>query len=76
MEMRGVEPLSEDLYSKTSPITVGDKGFPPFSRHQHRLNLGSLNFSFFESKRPQKRSPSVDVRPTSDRRPVAYSCFN
>jgi len=42
MEMRGIEPLSEDLSVKTSPITAYCLGFPKPIANRHARGFGSF----------------------------------
>lgn len=44
MEMRGIEPLSENPAAKTSPITAYGLSFPRQAAHKQAASLGSFMF--------------------------------
>ena len=50
MEMRGVEPLSENPSAKTSSITAYVLAFPRYNAHKQALSLGSFIKSFLPAK--------------------------
>jgi len=54
LELRGVEPLSENPSIKTSPITVGFLTFPLPAANQRAAGFGSLYFFLHPEARVKK----------------------
>ena len=63
MDLRGIEPLSESLSLKASPITVADLTFPWQYAHRQAYHLSSFIIHLPGQSLPGKVSHMVDARP-------------
>ena len=62
MDLRGIEPLSESLSLKASPITVAVLTFPWMYAHRQAYNLSSFMIHLPGQSLPGKVSHIVDTR--------------
>ena len=65
MEVGGIEPPSENLLAKTSPITVGYFSFPLLDANQQASGFGSFYCSFFTTKLLVKKCPAFSTPVTT-----------
>ena len=61
MEMRGIEPLSENPAARTSPITFYALSFPRLTAHRQAANLSSFIFLFYPQSLGQKVPHKIDA---------------
>ena len=61
MELRGIEPLSENPSAETSPITAYVLTFPRYNAHKQALYLGSFMFLFCPQSLRQKVPHNLDA---------------
>ncbi len=59
MEMRGIEPLSENPSAGTSTVIVSLLNFPHTIAERQAMVLGSFIGSFYHSKLCDKSAPQV-----------------
>ena len=62
MDLAGIEPASESLFIKASPITVAVLTFPWMYAHRQAYNLSSFMIHLPGQSLPGKVSHMVDVR--------------
>ena len=62
VEVAGIEPASESLFIKASPITVAVLTFPWMYAHRQAYNLSSFMIHLPGQSLPGKVSHMVDVR--------------
>ena len=62
MDLAGIEPASESLFIKASPITVAVLTFPRLYAHRQAYNLSSFIIHLPGQSLPGKVSHIVDAR--------------